>query len=317
VLPLGCSVPTADSRYPKMARLTANGLQLEVESFGANGDPAVLLIMGLGMQLTAWPDLFCQALASAGYRVVRFDNRDIGLSDAIEGPPVNVAKQFLRYALRLPIDSPYRVQDMAEDARGVLDALQIDRAHVIGASMGGMIAQSFAASWPERSRSLVSIMSTSGDRRLPWSDLSVLRKLLARPPRNATFDQLVEHYVQLFRALSGPGFPIDDATLRARLQRSLKRSFKPAGTLRQLLAIAASGDRSAQLQMIRCPTLVLHGDADPLVPLAHGRDCAVKIPGARIDIVPGMGHDLPPTLVPLLTEHVLSHLRAVDQRAPG
>ena len=298
-----------------MARLAANGLQLEVESFGSPTDPAVLLIMGLGMQLTAWPDLFCQALVAAGYRVVRFDNRDIGLSDTIEGPPVNVARQFLRYALRLPIAAPYRVQDMAGDARGVLDALQIERGHVIGASMGGMIAQSFAATWPERCRSLVSIMSTSGDRRLPWSDLRVLRRLLARPPSKGSFEQLVEHYVQLFRALSGPGFPIDDETLRARLQRSLRRSFKPAGTVRQLLAIAASGDRSAQLRQIRCPTLVLHGDADPLVPLAHGRDCARKIPGAQLDVVPGMGHDLPPTLVPLLTEHVLAHLRAVDARA--
>jgi pimeloyl-ACP methyl ester carboxylesterase len=297
-----------------MARIAANGLQIEVESFGSATDPAVLLIMGLGMQLTAWPDLFCQALVGAGYRVVRYDNRDIGLSDSIDGPPVNVARQFLRYALRLPIDAPYTVQDMACDARGVLDALQVERAHVIGASMGGMIAQAFAATWPERCRSLVSIMSTSGDRRLPWADLRVLRKLLARPPRDGSFEQLVEHYVRLFRALSGPGFPIDDETLRARLQRSLRRSFKPAGTVRQLLAIAASGDRSAQLQRIRCPALVLHGDADPLVPLAHGRDCARKIPGARLDVVPGMGHDLPPSLVPLLTEHVLAHLRAVDQR---
>lgn len=300
-----------------MPRLAANGLQLEVESFGSPADPAVLLIMGLGMQLIAWPEPFCQALVDAGYRVVRFDNRDIGLSDTIDGPPVNMARQFLRYALRLPIRAPYRIQDMASDARGVLDALQIERAHVIGASMGGMIAQAFAASWPERCTSLVSIMSTSGDRRLPWSDLGVLRKLLARPPREATFEQLVEHYVRLFRALSGPGFPIDDETLRARLQRSLRRSFRPAGTVRQLLAIAASGDRSAQLRQIRCPTLVLHGDADPLVPLAHGRDCARKIAGAQLDIVPGMGHDLPPSLVPLLTERVLAHLRAVDPRPPG
>lgn len=297
-----------------MARLAANGLQIEVESFGSAADPAVLLIMGLGMQLTAWPDPFCQALAAAGYRVVRFDNRDIGLSEGIEGPPVNVARQFLRYALRLPIDAPYTIQDMAGDARGVLDALQIERAHVIGASMGGMIAQSFAATWPERCRSLVSIMSTSGDRRLPWSDLRVLRKLLARPPRDGSFEQRVEHYVRLFRALGGPGFPIDDETLRARQQHSLRRSFRPAGTVRQLLAIAASGDRSAQLQKIRCPTLVLHGDADPLVKLPHGRDCARKIPGALLDVVPGMGHDLPPSLVPLLTEHVLAHLRAMNQR---
>jgi pimeloyl-ACP methyl ester carboxylesterase len=297
-----------------MPLVSANGLQLEVESFGDPAHPAVLLVMGLGMQLTAWPEPLVEALVAAGYRVVRFDNRDIGLSQQIESPPVNVPRAFLRYALRLPIDAPYRVQDMAQDALGVLDALGIERAHLVGASMGGMIVQNLAASAPQRVLSLLSIMSTSGDRRLPWSDLRVLRQLLARPPRNAPFDALVEHYVRLFRALSGPGFPITDEQLRARLQRSLRRSFKPAGTVRQLLAIAASGDRSAQLARIACPTLVLHGDADPLVPLAHGRDCARKIPGAKIEVVPGMGHDLPPSLIPLLTERMLAHLGGAGVR---
>ena len=298
-----------------MPPVIANDLQLEVESFGDPAHPAVLLVMGLGMQLIAWPDSFVQALVHAGFRVVRFDNRDIGLSQKIAAPPVNLARATLRYLLHLPIRAPYGVQDMAQDARGVLDALGIGRAHVVGASMGGMIVQNLAASAPERCASLVSIMSSSGDRRLPWSDLRVLRRLLSRPPAGAAFERQLEHFAALFRALSGPGFPISDEELHARLRRSLKRSYHPAGTLRQLLAVVSSGDRSDLLRRIRCPALVLHGDADPLLRLAHGHDCAAKIPDARLVVVPGMGHDIPSSLVPVLTDAVLAHLRAVQSAA--
>lgn len=298
-----------------MPSVSANGLELEVECFGDPSRPAVLLAMGLGMQLIAWPDAFVGALVDAGFRVVRFDNRDIGLSQKISAPPVNVARATLRYLLRLPIRAPYGLQDMAQDALGVLDALGIERAHVVGASMGGMIVQNLAATAGQRCASLVSIMSSSGDRRLPWSDLRVLRRLLSRPPAGATFERQVEHFAALFRALSGPGYPISDEELRARLHRSLARSYNPAGTLRQLLAIVSSGDRSELLRRIRCPTLVLHGDADPLLRLAHGHDCAAKIPGARLVVVPGMGHDIPSSLVPVLTDAVLAHLRAVQSAA--
>ena len=294
-----------------MPLVAANDLQIEAESFGDPAHPAVLLVMGLGMQLIAWPDPFVQALVDAGFRVVRFDNRDIGLSQTIQAPPVSVPRAALRYLLHLPVRAPYGVHDMAQDALGVLDAFGIGRAHVVGASMGGMIVQNLAATAPQRCLSLVSIMSSSGDRGLPWSDLRVLRRLLSRPPAQATFEQQLDHFVALFRALSGPGVPISDDDMRARLQRSLRRSYHPAGTLRQLLGIVASGDRSALLRKIECPTLVLHGDADPLLPLAHGRDCARKIHGARLEVVPGMGHDIPPSLVPVITEKVLAHLQGV------
>lgn len=294
----------------RMPHVIANGLQIEVESLGDASRPAVVLVMGLGMQLIAWPDAFCQALVDAGFRVVRFDNRDIGLSQKIEAPPANVPRAAFRYLLHLPIRAPYTIQDMALDTRGVLDALGIARAHLVGASMGGMIVQNLAATAPERCAGLTSIMSSSGDRALPWSDLRVLRLMLKRPPPKGDFEAQLAHFVRLFRALSGPGFPIDEAALRARLQRSLTRSYHPAGTMRQLLAVVASGDRSALLRRIASPAWVVHGDADPLLPLPHGRDCAAKIRGAQLDVIPGMGHDIPPSLVPVLAERVIAHARS-------
>jgi len=297
-----------------VAQLSANGLQLEVETLGDSTHPAVLLIMGLGMQLLAWPDSFCRTLADAGYFVIRFDNRDIGLSSKIDsGMPVNLALATLRYALHLPVRAPYQIDDMAADAVGVLDALGIAKAHVVGASLGGMIAQNVAANWPDCCLSLTSIMSSSGDRRLPKASLKVTRLLLARPPGKASLEKRVEHFVRLFRALGGPGFPAADEVLRERLTRSVQRSYYPPGTGRQLLAIVASGDRSPVLRKIARPTLVLHGDADPLLPAAHGVDCARKIPGATLQRIPGMGHDLPPELLPILSAAILAHVRGTER----
>jgi proline iminopeptidase len=243
-----------------MPQVDVNGFNIEIESLGDPARPSILLIMGLGMQLLAWPDEFCQRLVDAGFRVVRFDNRDIGLSDKLEhAPRANVATAALRYFIRLPVSAPYRIQDMASDAIGVLDALDIRQAHVVGASMGGMIAQNLAATHPQRCLSLTSIMSSSGDRRLPQASLKVIRLLLARPPKRASFERQVEHYVRLFEALGGPGFSYPAGMLRERMTRSLRRSYYPAGTMRQLLAIVASGDRSALLRDIAVPTLVVHG----------------------------------------------------------
>lgn len=296
-----------------MAQYPAGSVNLEAESFGDPSRPAVLLIMGLGMQLTAWPLPLCEALVEAGYRVVRFDNRDAGLSTKLDAAPrVNLLREAARWFLHLPLRSTYRIRDMAGDTVALMDAMGIERAHVVGASMGGMIAQTLAATYPDRVRSLVSIMSSSGNRALPTARWRVLRLLLSRPPKGATFEALVGHFVRLFRALGGPGFPISDAELRARSAESLRRNYSPAGTARQLLAIAASGDRSGDLCRIAVPTLVLHGDADPLLPLPHGRDCAARIPGARFETIPGMGHDLPPTLVPVLRDALIAHLRRVD-----
>jgi pimeloyl-ACP methyl ester carboxylesterase len=293
-----------------MAQYPVGPLHFEAESFGDPSRPAVVLVMGLGMQLIAWPMELVQALVDAGYRVVRFDNRDVGLSSKIDdAPKVNLLAEAARYFLRLPLKSAYTIRTRADDLAGLLDAMGIDKAHLAGASMGGMISQAFAAHYPGRALSLASIMSSSGARSLPTARWRVLKLLLAPPPRRASFGQLVQVTVRLFRALGGPGFPISDAELAERCGRAIERSYCPAGTARQMLAIAASGDRSDELRRIAAPTLVLHGDADPLLPLPHGRDCAAKIAGSRLVVVPGMGHDLPPALVPVLRDALVAHLR--------
>lgn len=294
-----------------MPLIQANGIDIEVERFGDPSRPAVLLIMGLGMQLVAWPLEFCTALADAGYHVVRFDNRDIGLSSKWQGRHTGIALAALRFWMRLPVNAPYRIETMAADSIGILDTLGIRRAHIVGVSMGGMIAQTLAARHPDRVSSLASIMSTSGSRHLPNPSLGVLRLMLARPPARSRFDRQVSHFVRLFQAIGSPGFPIPPEQMRDRIAHGLRRSYHPAGTARQLLAIAASGDRSSDLRSIVCPTLVIHGNADRLVPLAHGIDSARKIKGAQLRVVEGMGHDLAPGLVPILVEELLTHwLRA-------
>jgi proline iminopeptidase len=297
-------------------RVRANGLQLEVETLGDPADPTVLLIMGLGMQLVAWPEDFCRSLVDAGYHVVRFDNRDVGLSDKIRSErPINLPVATLRYLLRLPVAAPYLIGEMAADSIGVLDALGIRSAHLVGASLGGMIAQTAAARYPERCLSLTSIMSSSGDRRLPTASWRVSRQLLSRPGKDASLEQLTEHFARLFKAIGSPGFPVPPALLRERLAAGLKRSYHPQGTAQQLLAIIASGDRSADLESIAAPTLVIHGSADPLVPVKHGIDSARKIRGATLKLIPGMGHDLPPGALPILCEALLGHLR--ESRIPA
>jgi pimeloyl-ACP methyl ester carboxylesterase len=293
-----------------MPRVSANGLQIEVETFGDARKPAVLLVMGLGMQLVAWPEEYCRALADAGYHVIRFDNRDVGLSSRVDaGPARSPAVEMARYALHLPVRAAYRIEDMAEDAVGVLDALGIPAAHLVGASLGGMVAQAVAAEHPARCLSLVSIMSTSGARALPMATPKVGWVLSNRPPRGASFERKLAHVVRVFRTIGSPGYPTPEPLLRERLALGLRRSSDAEGMQRQLLAVLASGDRSAALARIRAPTLVLHGEADPFVRVEHGCDCARKIPGAVLRTVPGMGHDFAPGLMPLLTAETIAHLQ--------
>lgn len=294
-------------------KVRANGISIEVEDTGADGSqrgrPVILLIMGMGMQLVAWPPALVQTLVDQGFRVVRFDNRDIGLSQHFDhlGVP-NLLLEGLRYRIGLAVRAPYSLQDMAADALGVLDALGIQRAHVVGVSMGAMIAQRVALAAPARVLSLVSIMGSSGARHLPGPQPHVLKVLLSRPKSHEEH-AVVEHYVRLFKAIGSPGFPLDEAALRERLLVSTRRSYHPAGSMRQMAAVAADAGRADELARIRVPTLVLHGKQDPLVPLACGQDTARRIPGARFLGVEGMGHDLVPGVVERLLEPLLPHLQ--------
>lgn len=294
----------------------ANGLDIFYDEFGDPADPAVLLVMGLGTQMIAWTEEFCDGLAGHGFRVVRFDNRDIGLSAKMEGAPVySLPAAVARWWLGLRVRSAYSLEDMARDAVGVLDALGIDRAHIVGASMGGMIAQIIAAAWPERTRSLVSIMSTSGRHRLPGPRRQARAALTARRPAPGDREAVIRFGVNVLKAIGSPGYPTPEADLRRFVEEAIGRSVYPAGFMRQMLAILANGSREKLLKTIRAPTLVLHGEADPMIPVEGGRDTARLIPGARLETIPGWGHDLPPALVPRLVDAIAEQCRNADAPA--
>ncbi|MCX7166673.1 MAG: alpha/beta hydrolase [Rhodocyclales bacterium] len=285
-----------------------SALHIEYESLGDPTHPAIVLIMGLGMQLTAWPDSFCQALVARGYRVVRFDNRDCGLSGRAPGKKrANLMLAIAASALGLPVRTPYTLEDMAGDAVGLMDRLGIAQAHIVGASMGGMIAQVLAARFPQRVLSLTSIMSSSGNRRVSKPAKPARKVLLSRPADPKDPDSVVEYMVQMFGVIGSPAYPASKDELRQRLGRSVRRAYEPAGTARQLLAIIASGDRRKLLHTIKAPTLVVHGAADPLVPLAAGRDTAQNISGAELLVIDGMGHDFPDELMPRLAQTIADH----------
>ncbi|MBW3656861.1 MAG: alpha/beta fold hydrolase [Gemmatimonadetes bacterium] len=264
--------------------------------------------MGLGMQLVAWPPALVQGLHAAGFRVIRFDNRDIGLSQHFDrlGFP-NLVLESFRHRVGLPVHAPYSIADMAADAFGLLDALGVARAHVVGVSMGGMIAQRMALAAPQRVSSLVSIMSSSGARYLPGPQPQVLNSLLSRPQGRGE-GAIIEQSLKLFRLIASPGFPTDQAQLRHSILLATRRSFHPAGTARQMVAIAADTRRADELLRLRTPTLVLHGRDDPLVPFACGEDTARRIRGARLAGIEGMGHDLPPGVVERLLQELIPHL---------
>jgi pimeloyl-ACP methyl ester carboxylesterase len=304
-------------------KIRANGIEIEIEDSATEGPqtleprarPVVLLIMGLGMQLIAWPPQFVQALIDAGYRVVRMDNRDVGLSQNFDhlGKP-NLVWAGIKYKLGLPQRPPYTVADMAADAIGVLDTLGVQRAHIIGVSMGGMIAQRVAIAAPSRVLSLTSIMSSSGAKGLPPARRAVTRVLLSRPENNSPA-AVVDHYVKLFKVIGSPAHPTPELEMRERILRGVVRSFHPVGTMRQMMAIVSDKDRFAKLPRVSCPTLVVHGVADPLVPHSHGADTARRIPHARLVSVEGMGHDLPPEPVRRVLDALIPHLQAADPAA--
>jgi pimeloyl-ACP methyl ester carboxylesterase len=275
-----------------MTAIKANGITIEYETFGDAGSPPVLLIMGLGAQLTLWDTRFCTALANAGYYVIRYDNRDVGLSTTFEEATTSPA---------------YTLSDMAADAAGLLDSLGIDSAHIVGASMGGMIAQTFAIEFPTRTRTLVSIMSTTGDQTVGQPKPEALAPLLAPPP--TTRDEAIEAGVKIGRIIGSTGFTFDERAVRDRAAASYDRSFNPAGTARQLAAIMAQPDRTAALGELNAPALVIHGEADPLVTPSGGKATAAAIPGSKLKLIPGMGHDLPPDLYDEIVGELTTHFQ--------
>ncbi len=275
-----------------MAQIQANGIAIEIERTGKASAPAIVLIRGLGTQLIQWPEKFVQRLVDRGFQLVMFDNRDVGLSEKFEsaGTPDLAALMTGR------AQPAYQLTDMAEDVCGVLDALEIESAHIVGMSMGGMIAQLVAIMRPERTRSLVSIMSSSGRPDLPPPSPEAAAVLTSRPDRPDDRDSIIEHGMKTRRVIGSPGFPTDDTELRKQVEAAYDRSYYPQGVGRQLAAIVKGGSRVEQLKTISVPTLVIHGADDPLVPIEGGRDTAKNIPGALIEIIEGMGHELSPGL---------------------
>lgn len=283
------------------------GIDIFYEDHGDPVAPVMLLVMGLGAQLTLWPDELVEALVGAGFRVIRYDNRDIGLSQKMEGARApRLAWQLLRKRLGFPAKVPYTLTDMADDGIGLLDALGIGKAHVVGASMGGMIAQLMAVHYPERLISLTSIMSTTGNPRLPQAERHAMAALTA-PLQSLEEEAVVAHGLNIARNIGSPGFPFDEAAQREKVLRGVRRSVYPAGLPRQLAAIIDDGNRTSRLARVRTPTLVLHGEADPLVKVEAGMDTARAIPGARLVTIPGWGHDLPLPLVPRIAEEIAAH----------
>lgn len=289
--------------------IDVGGVALNIQEFGDSASPALVLIMGLGMQMISWPEPLCQSLAEQGYRVIRFDNRDAGLSQKFDGQRAPGPLMLLgSKKLGLPLRVPYQLSDMASDVVNLLDALKIGAAHIVGASMGGMIAQLVAAFYPERVTSLTSIMSTSGDSRLPQPRAEVLKTLMT--PAARTEEQFLGNAMRTWKLIGSPAYPPTDDGLRARLLASYRRNYCPAGTARQLAAIASCGSRVGALKRIIAPTLVIHGKDDALVPVEGGMDTARHIPGARLELIDGMGHDLPEALWPTFAELIVSHAKS-------
>lgn len=284
-------------------RARAGNVDIVWDSFGDPHARPLLLIMGLGLQMVAWDDAFCEALAARGFYVLRFDNRDVGLSTSFDawGDP-NPLQVFDELRKKHPVQAPYLLRDMAEDAAGVLDAAGVRAAHILGVSMGGMIAQELAIRHPDRVLSLTSIMSTTGATDVRGPSFETIAAVLAPfPPDRPGF---IRRSVELARTLHGGGFPFEEARVRRVAARSFDRAYRPGGVRRQLIAIWLSGDRTAELRRLRVPALVIHGDADPLVPVDGGRATAAAIPGSKLVIIPGMGHELPAPVWPRVIDGV-------------
>jgi pimeloyl-ACP methyl ester carboxylesterase len=292
-------------------RARVNGVELAWDSFGDPHARPLLLIMGLGLQMIAWDDAFCEALAARGFYVIRFDNRDVGLSTSFDayGDP-NPLRVFDDLRRKRPVTAPYLLRDLADDAIGVLDAAGVRAAHVLGISMGGMIAQELAIRHPERVLTLTSIMSSTGATDVRGPSYETIAAVLAPFPADRA--GFIARSLEIAHTLHGPGFAFDDERYRRLAARSFDRAYHPGGVRRQLIAIWLSGDRTQALHTLSVPTLVMHGDADPLVPVDGGRATARAIPGAQLEIIAGMGHELPRAVWP----RIIDGVAALAARAP-
>ena len=291
-----------------MPNVSANGIQIEYETFGNPKSPPFLLIFGFAGQLFFWDDELCEQLAQSGHYVIRFDNRDVGLSSKIEEAGIPDIGALMRGEA---IDSPYTIEDMADDSVGLLDALGIDKAHICGMSMGGMIAQAVVINHPRRVLSLISIYSTTGNPELPPPKEEALKILLSPPPEEREAN--IKHSIKVFRTITGPGFSFDEEWHRKLAARAYDRAFYLPGLARQFAAIFTQKNRKLALASVSVPTLVIHGTDDPLVPFECGKDTAEAVPGAKLKIIEGMGHDLPHSGAwPQIIDAIVDHTHKVD-----
>ena len=291
-----------------MPTIHANGIDIYYEENGSADAPVILLVMGLGTQMIAWPDDFIQGLVKSGFRVIHYDNRDIGLSTRLDGAAApNLIWAMAAARFGLPLKVAYTLEDMAADGVGLLNALGIAKAHVVGASMGGMIAQLIAANYPDRVLSMTSVMSSSGRPGLPGPEPELRRRLMAKRPAKPSRDEAISFGTEGLQAISYADAMREPDAFEAMAARAFDRSYNPMGMKRQLLAIIADGSRVERLKTIKAPTLVIHGAADPLVPLAGSKDIARNVPGAKLEVIDQMAHDLPPSQVGRMVELIANH----------
>lgn len=299
-----------------MPQLHANNLTLEYEETGPKDGPALLLIMGLAAQMTFWPDAMVKSFADAGFRVIRFDNRDIGLTSKFHGkqapnPIAQVAARFIGISGL----APYTLHDMVTDTTGLLDALKIKRAHLVGVSMGGMIAQLMAATHPKRVASLTSIMSGTLNPGLPGPNPRLAMSLFLSKPKDKSREALINRTIQMWSLIRTPD-PLDDhSELKSKIANGFDRSYYPSGVRRQLAAIIATGDLRPHIRKITAPTLVIHGSKDPLASVEGGKDSARNIKGARLEIIEGMAHDLPKKFLPQITALIIDHVKSAKEKS--
>ncbi len=282
-------------------------VDITYDTFGDPANPPMLLIMGLSSQMIFWDEAFCRELATQGYWVIRFDNRDVGLSTKFREAGVpDLMELMMKVQQGEAVEAPYTLLDMAADAIGLLDALEIDAAHIVGASMGGMITQIIAIHYPERVRTMTSIMSSTSNPELPQPEPEAISILITPPPPNR--DEYIEYSVKTWKFLNGE-LSFDEDYIRKRSGRAYDRNYYPEGSGRQMAAILASGSRKEELRSVKVPTLVIHGDADPLVPVEGGKETAEVIPNAELMIIEGMGHSIPAEIAPKIIEAITQHAR--------